>query len=363
MFSSLSRKRVVVLLILTSLLLITLDRRGVTAFDTARRGFQKVLQPFDSAADAIAKPFDRAWNGITDYDRLERENEALRDQIDAQKGAVVVAKAVILQDQVLRQLYQIAQDYPHVMGRVVGASPSNFSNTVEISVGRNRNLVAGMPVLSNAGLIGKVTRIYDTTAEVRLITDPGYSIRAEVLAVAEPSPPDAAPTEVTTPSGKTPTEVAAEATTSTSSTTLPEGASTSSPPGSTSPATTTTPTTSTPVTSSTTAGSSTTTTTTIAVDAVRETGTLQGQGNDKPIILRFVDDDNPATSIKVGDVVQTAGGTDDLAPEGLPIGVISKISRQTGSRALIVEVKPSASINRLNFVSVVLYTPGAPAET
>ena len=353
MFSAISRKRVVVLLILTSLLLITLDRRGVTAFNSARTGFQTVLQPFDSAADAIAKPIARAWNGISDYDRVKRENEALRDQVDGQKGATVVADAAIIQLQVLQQLYQIAQDYPHVMGRVVGASPSNFSNTVEISVGANRNVKVGMPVLTNAGLIGKVTRVYAATAEVRLITDPAYSIRAQVLAGASSESDDSSTTVVTTPSGKTPDEVDAAATTSSSSTTTAPGSSTSTTSTSSSTSTTTT-----------VAGassSSSTTTTTIAIDAVRETGTLQGQGNDKPIILRFVDDDNPAAAIKVGDTVQTAGGADDLAPEGLPIGVISKISRQSGSRALLVEIQPSASVNRLNFVSVVLYTPDAPA--
>jgi cell shape-determining protein MreC len=325
MFSSLSRKRVFVLLILTSLLLITLDRRNNVVIDKVRTGFQTALKPFDTAADAIARPIARAWNGISDYDRLEKENQALRDQLDAQKGAQVTAEASVLQYQAIVDLYELSKDYPHVMARVTGDAPSNFQNTVQITVGANRGVKVGMPVLSSAGLVGKITKVYSDTAEVSLITDPSYSIGAEVLAVAPP--PEA--TTTTTVGG------AFGAATSTTSSTLPD----------------LTPTTST---TSTTVPDSTSTTT--GVQAVRETGTLQGQGSGKPPQLRFVDDSSVST-IKVGDAVQTAGGADDLAPEGLPIGTISRITASTGSRNRIVEVEPNADLDQLYFVSVVLYTP------
>ena len=83
---------------------------------------------------------------------------------------------------------------------------------------------------------------------------------------------------------------------------------------------------------------------------------MQGQGSGKPPLLRFVDDSSVST-IKVGDAVQTAGGADDLAPEGLPIGTISRITAAARSRTRIVEVQPNADLDQLYFVSVVLYTP------
>ncbi len=324
MFSSLSRKRVFVLLILTSLLLITLDRRNNVVIDKVRTGFQTALRPFDTAADAIARPIARTWDGVTDYDRLEKENQALRDQLDAQKGAEVTARASELQYQAIVDLYELSKNYPHVMARVTGEAPSNFQNTVEITVGANRGVKVGMPVVSNAGLVGKITKVYDETSEVSLITDPSYSIGAEVLAVA---PPASTTTTTVAPDGG-----------ATTTSTLPDL---------------------TPTTSTTTTVAESTTTTT-AVPAVRETGTLQGQGSGKPPLLRFVDDSSVST-IHVGDAVQTAGGKDDLAPEGLPIGTISKITQSSGSRNRIVEVEPSADLDQLYFVSVVLYTPSVSA--
>ncbi|MEO6158826.1 MAG: rod shape-determining protein MreC, partial [Ilumatobacteraceae bacterium] len=224
MFSSLSRKRIIALVILTSLLLITLDRRHNPVIDRVRSGFQAVLQPFDTAAEAISKPIARAWYGVTNYDSLERENEALRDQLDAQKGAEVVAKSVIYQSQELLQLYQLAQNYKHQFGRVVGAAPSNFQNTVEINIGANRGVKVGMQVISNAGLIGKITSVYAESSEVLLITDPRYSVAAQVLAVVGSGPASSSTTiESTTPSGL-PVDASTTSTTTASTTTASPGA-------------------------------------------------------------------------------------------------------------------------------------------
>ena len=108
MLSSLSRRRVVVLLILTSLLLITLDRRGNNASSTSRgRRSRLIMRPFDIAADAVSKPIANAWHGITNYDDLQRENEALRDQVEHQKGAEIEAQTAIIKFHELLKLNRL----------------------------------------------------------------------------------------------------------------------------------------------------------------------------------------------------------------------------------------------------------------
>jgi cell shape-determining protein MreC len=84
---------------------------------------------------------------------------------------------------------------------------------------------------------------------------------------------------------------------------------------------------------------------------------LTGQGADRPLLFKFIDDSAALKSVKVGARVVTAGGGQSLAPQGLPIGTITLIDRPTGSRSPIVEVTPNASLAQLGFVSVVLYVP------
>lgn len=342
MFSSLSRRRVLVLLVLTCLLFITLDERGNPVIDRVRRVFAVAMQPFDTAADAVTMPLSRAWYAMTKYDDLERENAALRDQVERQRGAEVEARSAILEYQQLLQLNRLtsARNYNIVTARVVGAAPSNFQNTVEITAGSNQGVVVGMPVTDGAGLVGKITRVYPSSSLVLLISDPQYSVSAEVLSADEPVPTTT--TIPLSPSGVPISDLTSTTTTTTTTTTLPDA-----PPDSTpvdpEPVDTTTP----PI----------TTTTMPAVAVVRETGSVSGQGVDKPLLLRFVDDTASVVQLRLGATVDTAGGTNSLAPQGIPIGVITRIERQSGTRAPLVEVTPNASLRQLNFVSVILYVP------
>ena len=360
MFSSLSRRRVALLLVLTSLLLITLDRRGNPVINSMRDVFASVLHPFETAADAVSQPITDAFEAIGEHDDLKRENERLRDQLEAQKGIEAKSMVAILELQELQELNRLlsTSNLPAVTARVVGEAPSNFQNTIEINVGANRGVSVGMPVTNGAGLVGRITQVYSERALVLLITDPNYNVQTEVLSPLES--PGAAVTTTTdaelTPSGISPSDLTSSTTSTTTTTTLPDLSATTTVVGGTVAGAPGAP----PDSDATGTTSATTlapTTTVAAPEVVRETGVLTGQGADRPLLFRFIDDSAALKSVKVGAQVVTAGGAQSLAPQGLPIGTITLIERQSGSRAPIVEVTPNASLAQLGFLSVVLYVP------
>jgi rod shape-determining protein MreC len=350
MFSSLSRRRVGVLVVRTCLLLITLTRNGNPVADRLRSVVATVLRPLDTAVEAIALPLERAWNGISNYDDLERENDALRNQIAQMQGTDVEAQSAIIEYRQLLNVLQLTSkfDYPTVTAQVVGESPSNFQNTVEISVGSNSGIEVGMPVTDGAGLIGKVSQVFPDRSIVRLITDPEYAITAQVLSVEDAAPVVEQPPTDSTPEGGTSTS--STSTTSTTTTTLPPDQAT----------VVTDPLTGEPVPDSSTTTTAVATTTTL-LEVVRETGSLEGQGGGKPLLLRFTDSTSAVTSVKVGAVVDTAGGNNSLAPQGIPIGVITRVYSNSGDSSQLVEVTPNANLRRLNFVTVVLFIPNPDA--
>jgi cell shape-determining protein MreC len=356
MFSGLSRRRVLLLVVLTCVLLITLDKSGNPVIGRVRSVFARVVQPIDTAVEAVALPIERAWNGIANYDDLERENEALWDQIQHMKGNDVEARSAVLEYRELLKLNQLTSkfQYDTVAAQVVGDSPSNFQNTVEISVGSAQGVGIGMPVTDGAGLIGRITKVFPDRSIVLLITDPQFSVPAQVLSTpgVDPTTGTTQPTQSTTLSGIPESDLTSSTTSSTSTTT------TQPLPPELTPIESSTSSTQAP-----TANNSTTVpaTTTTIVEVVRETGLLEGQGNDKPMRLRFVDTTSSVTNVKVGAIVDTAGGNSGLAPQGIPIGIITKVEKQTGSSSALVEVTPNASLKRLNFVAVVLYQPNPSA--
>jgi rod shape-determining protein MreC len=353
MFSSLSRRRVLMLVVLTCVLLITLDTRGNAVIDGMRKVFARVVQPFDVATRAVAMPLARAWNGVANYDDVRHENEVLRDQIEHMKGNDIEARSAVLEYRELLKLNQLTSKFQFdtVEAQVVGESPSNFQNTIEINVGSRQGVAPGMPVTDGAGLIGRITKVFPTRSIVLLLTDPSFAISAQVLSTPDQIEEQQRPTESTLLTGQSASALTSTTTSTTTTIVLPPGLEplTTDPEGGTGADSGT-------GTGTTTVTTSPVTTTTLAA-VIRETGMLEGQGADRALALRFVDTSSSLTSVRVGAVVDTAGGNNGLAPQGIPIGVITNIKKLTGSTSSLVEVTPNASLKKLNFVAVVLYVP------
>lgn len=340
------RRRAIVLLLLTSVLLITLDLRGNAVFDTARTTFNKVLEPIETAADVATRPVENAWSGITDYEDLQERYQQALDELDAQRGDVASGRAAVLENIELRALNDLPSlgDYESVTVNVVGNSPTNLDQIIEIDQGSNDDIEVGMAVINAAGLVGKVTSVEPERARVMLITDRNYTVDVKIV-------PATPPTTTTT-------------TTSTTSTTNPDGEATA-PATTTSTTTTSTSTTST--TSTTVAGPTTTlpaTTTTVDVSIVRETGGFTGQGDGQFPQVTFLDDVPTLGQYRAGDLIYTSGSRDSLAPANIPVGTVVNVIDRSTAAGPQLEIAPLADLDRLNFVRVVLYKPGveAPVE-
>ena len=330
---SMSRRRAVVLLALSSILLITLDLQGNAVVDGVRRAFGTVFQPLQDAGRVITRPIGNAWRGITQYDDLEAENERLQDRIDQQEGAFIAALATARDAQELLALNGIDDltDISSITAQVVGESPTNFSQTVEINQGSSDGLRVGMPVVNAAGLVGKVTEVFANRSIVMLATDVSYAIPVQVLNLPEADP------VVTT-------------TTVPTTTSIVPSPSTSIAPVVTSiaPVLTVAPPTTQPTPSS-----------VVDINALpaAETGAFRGRGPDRAPIVEFVDQSSRFGEIKVGAVVITAGGWKGLAPRGIVIGRVVKIVERSGTSGAVLEVRLTARLSTLNFVRVLLYQP------
>ena len=64
-----------ILLILASLTILTLDYRDTGPVQGLRSVAGTVFSPFRAVGDAVATPFRNGWNGIFGYDDLEDEND------------------------------------------------------------------------------------------------------------------------------------------------------------------------------------------------------------------------------------------------------------------------------------------------
>jgi rod shape-determining protein MreC len=361
---SAGRRRTMIILLLTSVLLITLDLRGNAVFNAARTGFGYALRPFEIAGEVVTRPVERMWNGITRVDDLERENAALQSELDKQRSDQVAGQAALEENRQLRGLLDIEslRSFERKTCSIIGSSPSNFDQRVEIDCGRLDGLRVGMPVVNEAGLIGKITTLSLDTSVVMLLTDPLYSVQAKVIAQVDPVTTTEPPPTV--PSGLEVGDVTTTTTTTTTTTIVPDDeASTASEPESSEASGEASGDESTAESSADAAGGGsvppggTTTTTTPGPAPTRETGVLEGLGGDRLPRVRLIDDAQQFGLIEVGDAVLTSGGSDSLAPPNIPIGRVANVINELGVAGLGLEVELNVDLDRLSFLTVILYIP------
>ncbi len=173
----------IIVLIVTSLFLVTLDLRGVAVIDGVRTGAQTVLTPFQKAGSWAITPFRNFASDITHLGRtrnqinkLKAENESLRSKLLNRK----VADAQLGQ---LKKVLDLAGkgEYKVVSAKVISqGSSTSFTQTITIDAGTSSNISKNMTVISGYGLVGVVKKAYSHSALVLLASDPAFKIGARI---------------------------------------------------------------------------------------------------------------------------------------------------------------------------------------
>ena len=160
---------------LTSITAITLDYRdqGAGALESLRQGARDVIAPLQSAAAKALAPVGDFIGGITRYGSLENENARLRQELEEARGQMLGAEAAERERRALLELQRLdfAQTIPAVVSRVISDAPTNFQSTVVIDRGSAQGVAVGMPVVTGAGLVGRVLEVSRTRSTIQLLTD------------------------------------------------------------------------------------------------------------------------------------------------------------------------------------------------
>lgn len=174
------RRSVLVMLIVTSLLLITLDVRSGSGgpLGAVRNAARDALAPAQDAVADLTRPVSDWWRGTTSAGRIERENRALRRRVGRLEGAVAAGRAARAENRRLRenQGFAWAAGIPSVPAELIAASPGNFEATVAIGRGTADGIAVGMPVVAGEGVVGRISGASRTRSTIQLITDPDSGV-------------------------------------------------------------------------------------------------------------------------------------------------------------------------------------------
>lgn len=180
-----TRSTVLIILILLSLAGFALDQNGglQPIEDLALR----LVVPIQGRLTSLASSISDLIQTTRDIKELRRRNEELQGLADSLMIENVRLKEVEAENETLRRLLEFTQANPNhsykaaeVKARVIGRDPSNFLSYLIIDVGSQQGIEKGMPVVTERGLVGRITAVGSNWAKVMLIIDPSSSVNALV---------------------------------------------------------------------------------------------------------------------------------------------------------------------------------------
>lgn len=188
------RRLTLVLLIITSLALVSLDERGSGIINSARTAAQDVVAPLQNLADDAINPAADWIDGLGRANELQDQNAKLQRELDAARAEVAATKADRAELQTLRDMNDLVNvaDGDAVTAEVVGSGAGNFSRSLRISKGSSSGIAIGQPVVvgasGNAALVGTVTRVSANDATVQRIDDANFGVGAQLMQAGKDGP-------------------------------------------------------------------------------------------------------------------------------------------------------------------------------
>jgi rod shape-determining protein MreC len=172
---------VVSLLVLVSLVLINVDRR--LTVNPLRDLVALPLLPVQGLAQAAGDTLDTVTAYFADARALRQENEELRRIIQQLTAENAQVQSLRQQNERLRQQLGFKEARPELQqlpAEVVYRDPTSLRKYLIIDRGRRDGVEPGMPVVSPAGLVGRVQTVDDRRARVLLLIDSASAVRAIV---------------------------------------------------------------------------------------------------------------------------------------------------------------------------------------
>ena len=161
-------------LLVTALIIVTLDLRGSVPGQTFRGVTKSVLAPIQSFLRFF---YDPVSNFVSDAANLGRTSQKI-EELEAKNAQLEerLSRFNVLSREV-KQLKEVldlagAGRYKSVPARVISAgSAAGFSRTVELDIGARDGVSTDMTVIAGAGLVGRVISVSADTCIALLLDD------------------------------------------------------------------------------------------------------------------------------------------------------------------------------------------------
>lgn len=179
---------VVLTLVAVTLMTLDLSDGGGGPVARARHGALVVFAPVQHVVSVVVRPVTGVGRWIEDQRRMHTELAQTRDAADRLAAAEIERDDLRAENAELRRLLRMRDDLgvSTVAARVLGTVPGDPGSGVLIDAGARDGLAAGMTVLANDGVAGRLVAVTGRYARVELVTSPAARYAVRVVTGRQP---------------------------------------------------------------------------------------------------------------------------------------------------------------------------------
>ncbi|MEA3503551.1 MAG: rod shape-determining protein MreC [Actinomycetota bacterium] len=155
---------------------------GDSVTTVMRSGAQTLAAPIQESIDFVIRPVMGFVDGISNVAGLSDQNERLKGEVRRLEQRLRETSALERRVAELEAINDLAppEDLATVTARIYSAGASTFDQIRLINRGSGHGIVLGQAVVDEDGLVGRVDLVTNSSARVRLITDPLVSVGVRV---------------------------------------------------------------------------------------------------------------------------------------------------------------------------------------
>lgn len=170
-------------LLLANFVLMAWDARESESNQRVIRVWTQTVADFvQSPVTTVTSSANNYFKSIADFRNAASENDELKKKVQELEVEVQSKQDLTTENERLKGLLQLKDEnkYPVLTAKVIGRDPSAWFNDSIINRGSTDGVKLYMPVVTNGGLVGRVTMVSPLTAQVTLITDEKAGVGAVV---------------------------------------------------------------------------------------------------------------------------------------------------------------------------------------
>jgi len=171
---------VVILVVLAVVILFKLPGQTVGRFKLAISG---LFLPLFGLAGSTHEASLQARGVFVSRRQLVDEVEELKRQNDQLQFRLQQERETEFENERLRAALGWARKGPWQtrLARIIARDPANWWRAAQIDLGRRDGMKPNLPVVTGAGLVGKISSVGETRSQVVLLGDPNLRVAAEIL--------------------------------------------------------------------------------------------------------------------------------------------------------------------------------------